>query len=138
MPSSHQLTLASQLARLRPTIMPGLGQDVAGPGASLAAAAAAASLGLPFSLSHHHGLSLSNLGLGLPGMVPNPERQGIMAGFGMTTPQIQVCPKVDLGMSQGGSNADVKLTLFKADCCFCNSYICNSLFVLNFLRIIFA
>ena len=92
MPSSHQLSLASQLARLRPTVMPGMAQDISNPGASLAAAAAAASLGLPFSLSHHHGLSLSNLGLGLHGMLPTPERQGVMAGFGMTTPQPQVRP----------------------------------------------
>ncbi len=90
MPSSHQLTLASQLARLRPTVMPGMAQDISGPGASLAAAAAAASLGLPFSLPHHHGLSISNLGLGLHGMLPTPERQGVMAGFGMTTPQPQL------------------------------------------------
>ncbi|XP_022109373.1 uncharacterized protein LOC110989353 [Acanthaster planci] len=90
MPSAHQLTLASQLARLRPGMMPGLGgQDLAGPGASLAAAAAAASLGLPFGLPHPHGLPLPTLGLGLQGMAPNPDRQGIMAGFGITTQQQQ-------------------------------------------------
>ncbi|XP_038062703.1 uncharacterized protein LOC119733188 [Patiria miniata] len=88
MPSSHQLTLASQLARLRPGMMPNLGaQDLAGQGASLAAAAAAASLGLPFGLPHPHGLPLHSLGLGLGGMAPNADRQGIMAGFGVTTQQ---------------------------------------------------
>ena len=30
---------------------------------------------------HPHGLPLPNLGIGLPGMAPNPDRQGIMAGF---------------------------------------------------------